>query len=55
MKIKYEKKEDFNNIKKDFDVKFNFYFNNKLNQENEEDIKDKDEEKENDNVEDEKE
>ena len=33
MKIKYEKKEDFNNIKKDFDVKFNFYFNNKLNQE----------------------
>ena len=55
MKIKYEKKEDFNNIKKDFDVKFHFYFNNKLNQENEEDIKDKDEEKENDNVEDEKE
>ncbi len=55
MKIKYEKKEDFNNIKKDFDAKFNFYFNNKLNQENEEDINDKDEEKENDNVEDEKE
>ncbi len=49
MKKMYEKKEEFNNIKKDFDKKFNYYFHNynenESDEENEKDEK-KDNEKE---------
>jgi hypothetical protein len=43
MKKMYEKKEEFNNIKKDFDKKFNYYFHNynekESDEENEKDEK----------------